>query len=105
MNTSRNSTTHTPSARRVGLRRLADVVEEVHRVAHEAVVLGGTQAPGRDLLEVIEYLLVHELAVDALVTSLNTARFTPSSSESTCRHGGRGQAQVVGAGLPRRDPA
>src|SRR5438876_3477446 len=41
------------------LRRLADVVEEVHRVAHEAVVLRGAETPRCDLLEVIERLLVN----------------------------------------------
>src|ERR1700738_168218 len=39
------------------LRRFADVVEEVHRIAHEAVVLGGAEASGGDRLEVVKHLL------------------------------------------------
>ena len=57
VNTSRNSTTHTPSARRAVWVGLTDVVEEIDRVAHEPVVLRGAHASGRDALEVVEHLL------------------------------------------------
>src|ERR1700730_11465343 len=39
------------------LRRFADVVEEIHRIAHEAVVLRGAEASRGDLLEVVKHLL------------------------------------------------
>ena len=57
VNTNRNSTTHTPELAPLDLGRLADVVEEVHRIAHEASYSSRLMPARSERLEMIEHLL------------------------------------------------
>ncbi len=85
------------------LRRLPGVVQEVHGITDESIVLRSVHASRCERLEMVEFLFrldfpVSRVPLDALVDGLLEAL----QLRQDVRHRRVRQAQVVRAGLPRR---